>query len=337
MRIISRCKLGLGLLPLSKYCIKGSGNLSQGISKWSTQSAPLTKWLGEGQGESEEGVEVEVVRRSDGEAEWDAEMLHYQKVASILTHRQQKQQQQIAQDTVIFRQTYQQPSSRREFDLNDPDLLKNMSPEEAQMMIPGLPGEDPNCKDRQQRQREQLSHWLIQQQAEHKNYDQFMVEVNNMALELQNLEMENRKAEVMATKDFNLAMKKKRRQQSKDKDTGVWDFMDGEINADSPQSIVEKERKEILKLKEFQQQQMEEKKQKLSEENEQRYYDSIRIDSARTATLIERQQAKLNKQMRKHLDSTNHMLAETRKQIKPAISKGAVTESFFTQFNTCSR
>ncbi|KAJ0069593.1 hypothetical protein NL108_010429 [Boleophthalmus pectinirostris] len=88
-----------------------------------------------------------------------------------------------------------------------------------------------------------------------------MVEVNNMALELQNLEMENRKAEVMATKDFNLAMsEEKRRQQSKDKDTGVWDFMDGEINADSPQSIVEKERKEILKLKEFQQQQMEEKK-----------------------------------------------------------------------------
>ncbi|XP_055011632.1 RIB43A-like with coiled-coils protein 2 [Boleophthalmus pectinirostris] len=270
----------------------------------------------------------------------DAEMLHYQKVASILTHRQQKQQQQIAKDMVIFRQTYQQPSSRREFDLNDPDLLKNMSPEEAQMMmIPGLPGEDPNCKDRQQRQREQLSHWLIQQQAERqglrhkqemedKNYDQFMVEVNNMALELQNLEMENRKAEVMATKDFNLAMvKEKRRQQSKDKDTGT-----------PPQSIVEKERKEILKLKEFQQQQMEEKKrQKLSEENEQRYYDSIRIDSARTATLIERQQAKLNKQMRKHLDSTNHMLAETRKQIKPAISKGAVTESFFTQFNTCSR
>ncbi|XP_055011879.1 RIB43A-like with coiled-coils protein 2 [Boleophthalmus pectinirostris] len=287
----------------------------------------------------------------------DAEMLHYQKVASILTHRQQKQQQQIAKDMVIFRQTYQQPSSRREFDLNDPDLLKNMSPEEAQMMIPGLPGEDPNCKDRQQRQREQLSHWLIQQQAERqglrhkqemedKNYDQFMVEVNNMALELQNLEMENRKAEVMATKDFNLAMsEEKRRQQSKDKDTGVWDFMDGEINADSPQTTTNGRKKahdrpstrkvtqytfKLLLCAYLQ-------RQKLSEENEQRYYDSIRIDSARTATLIERQQAKLNKQMRKHLDSTNHMLAETRKQIKPAISKGAVTESFFTQFNTCSR
>ncbi|KAJ0029639.1 hypothetical protein NQD34_004636, partial [Periophthalmus magnuspinnatus] len=280
----------------------------------------------------------------------DAEMLHYQRAASILTHRQQKLQQQIAKDIVIFRQKYQQPPSRREYDLNDPECLKNMSPEEAQMMIPGLTGEDPNSKDRQQRQREQLQHWLIQQQAERqgqrhkqeledKDYDRFTVEVNNMALELQNLEMENRKAKVIATKDFNLAMvKEKRREQSQDKDPGVWDFMDGEIKVDSLQSIVEKERKEILKLKEFQQQQIEEKKrQKLSDESEERDHSRVRIDSARTATLIERQQAKLNKQMRKHLDSTNLMLAETRKQLKPDISKGAVTESFFSQFNTCSR
>uniref|UniRef100_A0A8C6SH29 RIB43A domain with coiled-coils 2 n=1 Tax=Neogobius melanostomus TaxID=47308 RepID=A0A8C6SH29_9GOBI len=270
----------------------------------------------------------------------DAERLYFSKVANILTNRQHKQQRETAQDIVRFRQQYQQPPDQREFDLNDSERYKNMSPEEAQMMIPGLAGEDPNSKDRQQRQREQLRDWLIQQQAErdgerHRQkmegttkpfYGQYF---NNTALELQNLEMENRKATVIATKDYNLAMVRYKKQQRQEfsKTTEVLDFMDDPVTKDnSPQSIVDIERRETLKLKEFQKAQIEEK-----ERNEEHYYDRIRIDSARAATLIERQQAKLNKQMRKHLDSTNLMLAETRRQL------GAVSESFFSQFNTCSR
>uniref|UniRef100_A0A3B3Z910 Uncharacterized protein n=1 Tax=Periophthalmus magnuspinnatus TaxID=409849 RepID=A0A3B3Z910_9GOBI len=200
-------------------------------------------------------------------------------------------------------------------------------------MIPGLTGEDPNSKDRQQRQREQLQHWLIQQQAERqgqrhkflfsdKNYDRFMVEVNNMALELQNLEMENRKAKVIATKDFNLAMVSQL--------TIPHCYMEHCKKKQKNKLIYLLPTFKILLCLYLQ-------RQKLSDESEERDHSRVRIDSARTATLIERQQAKLNKQMRKHLDSTNLMLAETRKQLKPDISKGAVTESFFSQFNTCSR
>ena len=40
----------------------------------------------------------------------------------------------------------------------------------------------------------------------------------------------------------------------------------------------------------------------------------MRLDSARTALLIERQQARLNKQLRRHLDGTNIKLAESQRQ-----------------------
>lgn len=47
---------------------------------------------------------------------------------------------------------------------------------------------------------------------------------------------------------------------------------------------------------------------------EEEQYDRIRVDSARTALLIERQQARLNKQLRRNLDNTNATLAHTHKQ-----------------------
>lgn len=99
-------------------------------------------------------------------------MLHYSKVACILTNRQQKQQRTIAKDIVQFRQQYQQRSSQSEYDLNDPERCKNTNPEDTQMIIPGLVGEDPNSKSRLQRQREQLRDWLIQQQMEHASQKQ---------------------------------------------------------------------------------------------------------------------------------------------------------------------
>lgn len=43
-------------------------------------------------------------------------------------------------------------------------------------------------------------------------------------------------------------------------------------------------------------------------------YDRIRLDSARTALLMERQQARLNRQLRRQLDNTNTRLAESQKQ-----------------------
>lgn len=64
---------------------------------------------------------------------------------------------------MTFRQQFQQPSSRREFDLNDPELLKK---QEGVRILPGLVGEDLESGDRTRRQRDQLRDWTLQQQQE---------------------------------------------------------------------------------------------------------------------------------------------------------------------------
>lgn len=62
---------------------------------------------------------------------------------------------------VQFRQQFQQPASRREYDLNDPELLKK---QEGVRILSGLTGEDLAQKDRSRKQQEQLRAWTLQQQ-----------------------------------------------------------------------------------------------------------------------------------------------------------------------------
>lgn len=62
-----------------------------------------------------------------------------------------------------FHRQFQQPSSRREFDLNDPELLKK---QEGVRILPGLVGEDLDSGNRTRRQQEQLRDWTLQQQEE---------------------------------------------------------------------------------------------------------------------------------------------------------------------------
>uniref|UniRef100_A0A3Q3VJE3 RIB43A domain with coiled-coils 2 n=1 Tax=Mola mola TaxID=94237 RepID=A0A3Q3VJE3_MOLML len=95
-----------------------------------------------------------------------AEMIHNSKEACLRHDNQVKQRQAIEKANISYHQQHQQPSSQREYDLNDPERLKKTEPADAQMMIPGLVGEDQECEGRQQRQREQFREWFIQQQSE---------------------------------------------------------------------------------------------------------------------------------------------------------------------------
>lgn len=83
----------------------------------------------------------------------DAEMLRHSEAASLLHRRQVKEKQVMEKAIVDYWHRYQQPRSRQE-------------PGDVQMMLPGLVGEDLDCKVRQQRQGDQLRRWLSQQQSE---------------------------------------------------------------------------------------------------------------------------------------------------------------------------
>ncbi|XP_056243891.1 RIB43A-like with coiled-coils protein 2 [Seriola aureovittata] len=292
----------------------------------------------------------------------DADLRHNSKVACILHSREVKEKHAMEKAIVNYRHQYQQPWCQREYDLNDPDRCRKTDKDDAQMMPPGLVGEDPESKNRVQRQREQLREWLIQQQSEQaaerhqqkleeQHYDQSRVEMDNKALQLQSLEMNRRKAEAVATKEYNLAKTEEKRHQEQNRAdksnqpegqlkgvdvkptlgmVGAASLFPSRYRRDPPESL-----QQVIQ---FQKYQIEERKRiELEKKQEEMLHDHVRLASARTALLIERQQAKLNKQMRRHLDSTNIKLAETHKQLKPDIERGCIDDNFFSKFNTCSR
>uniref|UniRef100_A0A8D0CV50 RIB43A domain with coiled-coils 2 n=1 Tax=Sander lucioperca TaxID=283035 RepID=A0A8D0CV50_SANLU len=172
-------------------------------------------------------------------------------------------------------------------------------------MPPGLLGEDPDSESRRQRQREQLREWLIQQQSE-LAAERHQRKIEEQRYDQSRVDMDNKALQLQSTemerrKAATLATKEKL-------------FTDGRSVLSVHLQRVEQERK-----------------------REEEQNDRVRLDSARTALLIERQQARLNKQLRRHLDSTNVKLAEIHKQQKPDIERGCIDDSFFSKFNTCSR
>lgn len=96
----------------------------------------------------------------------DADMRHNSKVACILHNRQMKEKRALETSIATYRRQHQQPVEPQDYDQNDPDRAKIREQSEAQMMLPGLVGEDPESSSRLQKQREQLREWLIQQQTE---------------------------------------------------------------------------------------------------------------------------------------------------------------------------
>ncbi|XP_034444104.1 RIB43A-like with coiled-coils protein 2 [Hippoglossus hippoglossus] len=288
-------------------------------------------------------------KREEKQKAHDAETLHNSKAACILQHREEKNKRALQMDLVNYRQQHQQPRSQQEFDLNDTEHRRKPG-----VMPPGFVGEDPEIENRLQRQKEQFRQWSNQQQSERaaerhqqtlekQRDDQMRVEMDNRALQLQSLEMERRRAEAVATKEFNLAkIEEKLRQQSYDEDNrgvdinpalgrwGVPGLCPGADLRPPPETL-----EQVLQ---FQRNQIEEKKRiELENKREEELHDRVRLASARSALLLERKQVKLGKQMRRHQESTNFQLAEIQRQQKPDMERGSIHESFFSNFNTCSR
>ncbi|KAM9377966.1 RIB43A-like with coiled-coils protein 2 [Pholidichthys leucotaenia] len=281
----------------------------------------------------------------------DADMLHNTKVACILYNKQVKVKCEMEKAMVNYRDQHQQPRNRREYDLNDPDRIRKIDQGDAELMLPGLVGEDVESKSRVQRQREQLREWLIQQQRERamekhqetleeRHYDQSRMEMNNKLEQLHSLEMEKRKLVAIATKNYNLAkIEEKQIGESNNKESFLQDECTlSLVGVPGPSPSNMRPRESLQQVLQFHKQQMEEKKRaELEKRQEEEWYERVRVDSARAALLLERQQARLNRQLRQDLDSTNIKLADTHKKEKQEIERGYIDDSFFSKFNTCSR
>ena len=139
--------------------------------------------------------------------------------------RQQHDVRQLNEALNEFRALHQQPDSRREWDLYDPDAKKKDKParvsdDDPRCGISGLQkfdGEDLNNKARTKFQNEQQREWANQQAKERKQadenqkqadrlYDLKQRELDERAMELQRAEEACRRAINSATSDYNKAL-----------------------------------------------------------------------------------------------------------------------------------
>ncbi|KAH3820230.1 RIB43A-like with coiled-coils protein 2 [Dreissena polymorpha] len=170
----------------------------------------------------------ESYERRRGEA-FAADAIRNDKISQLLEKRQETDIIELNRALNEFRSLHQQPDSRREFDLFDPDYLKKDKPARVSdddprcgiSSIQKFEGEDLNSKARNKYQQEQLREWSIEQQRERDQarrnqqqadhlYELKMRELDQRAMELQSAEEECRRNINLATTDYNNALARER-------------------------------------------------------------------------------------------------------------------------------
>lgn len=173
--------------------------------------------------------QMEEMERKRDEA-FSADAVRNDMIASLLEKRQMHDIRELSSALNEFRMLHQQPNSRREFDLYDPDALKKDKParisdDDPRCGISSLQkfeGEDLNNKARRKFQEEQKREWAEQQMRERKQaeenqkaadrlYELKMRELDQRAMELADAEEKCRKAINDATKDYNHALDRERK------------------------------------------------------------------------------------------------------------------------------
>ncbi|KAF6121454.1 RIB43A domain with coiled-coils 2 [Phyllostomus discolor] len=100
-------------------------------------------------------------------------------------------------------------------------------------------------------------------------------------------------------------------------------------------------REQLEQIRLTQKQQVQEKLRLQEEEYQRdRGWDRQRVQNARTALLLERQQRRQQRDLRRALDHSNLSLAEeqlSQKKYMKEVYTNQPTEDYFTQFNTGSR
>lgn len=154
-----------------------------------------------------------------------SDMVRNDKIAELLQRRQEQDIRNLNKALVDFRSVHQQPDSRREWDLNDPDAkLKDkparVSDDDPRCGISSIQkfnGEDLSEEARKKLMQEQMREWTKKQSEEKKLararqeeadrlYDLHRREMDQRACELAKAEEDCRRAINEATRDYNKSL-----------------------------------------------------------------------------------------------------------------------------------
>jgi len=163
------------------------------------------------------------------DAAYAADMTRNDKIIMLMEKRRENDIRALDECVNKFRQEHQQPESRREFDIYDPEAKKKDKParvsdDDPRCGISSMQkflGEDLNDPERKKLQQAQLRAWSEQQSAEHAleaakcaraNHlnDLKAIELDQRAMHLEREEMECRRNLNNAMKEYNLALARER-------------------------------------------------------------------------------------------------------------------------------
>ncbi|XP_075712064.1 RIB43A-like with coiled-coils protein 2 [Rhinoderma darwinii] len=258
------------------------------------------------------------------------------------------------------------------------DLPPRVSDDDPRCSVSGvqrLMGEDIAERNRKIEQQEQLREWSLQQQREWAKaledkefaeslYDKMRIELDKEAIELQKMEEQARREICIFTKEFNKAQaeeslqrkKLEKQHQEEDNCAEIINNTEGDLLSENPaqatsafgphrvvpdrwKGMTPEQQKEV---NDVQQHQIQEKMRlKEAERQRQAEWDRKRVQEARAMVLLERQQKRQERELRKVQDHLNLQLAQAHKAQKNYLDQevfsNTPTGEYFQQFNTTSR
>ncbi|XP_044254489.1 RIB43A-like with coiled-coils protein 2 [Tribolium madens] len=304
-------------------------------------------------------------------------------MALALEKKEKQERMKLEQEINYFRMCCQKPEDRREFDLNDPNLLKKAAPARTADDDPKcgpssaqkFEGEDLVSIERAKVQRDQVKSWLDQQimekeaadkerKAAEEAYREAIKARDQRALQLDKMEKECRKRLEEACLRFNRALADERKidemkrlkREHDDCLAEMYNFMTSDLlteNPDVSQSNLGPNRRigylykgmtveEKKQVREYQLAQIEEaKKRKEFEKRMDREYDDYINGTQRTISLLDKEEARKQREMVKSLAEENRKLAVEQKQrkefLEKVVYKNTPTSEFYDQFNKSTR
>jgi len=193
------------------------------------------------------------------------DMVRNDNIAVLLEQREAKDVRQLNKCVNDFRVRYQQPETRREYDLYDPNSKKKDQParisdDDPRCTLSSMQkfqGEDLSSKRREKMQQEQRREWAMQQLKEKQNaiqqqkeadrlYDLKRVELDMRSLELEASERATRRNIAISEKNFNLKQAqeksmqdaKQKEEEEMDNYTEISNQAFGDFLTENPQTAI---------------------------------------------------------------------------------------------------
>lgn len=290
-------------------------------------------------------------------------MIRNDQTAQLLDKNSDRVRSQINHEIQNFRQSEQKYEDRREFDLNDPNYIKNACPlgqnDHGVSSLQSFIGEDSLSIERKEKQQEQIREWSLALQNERANaendkklqdrmYELKRIELDNMAYELQKLEEGEMKQAVANLKDFNqkLAMEQKLQKEARRNEElaeNAYEIRNqvlGDVltenpdvsrSAFGPHRVIPDRWKgmsesQLRTIREEQERQRLENVKKASAKKEKEdQWDLQKSSQNKAGILLEREHLRQQRDLRRQLDAENAALAQLQKADRQTLDQVVYT------------